>query len=378
MVSCLHESEVMAAWRASVSDDRIELSGELRAEDARPLWETLRTHAQTSAHRLDLDLSNVSAIDARPLALLVELRASLVARGVQSELVAPEALRPRVHLFTGRRIAAAPATKVTKEPLLGRLGGAVERLIERARDPLSFLGELVDGVVHVVRNPERGNWRSLPTLLERAGADAISIVILLNFLVGFVIALQAAPQLKELGANPFVADLVAVSVTRELAPLMTAIIMSGRSGAAFAAELGTMHVTDEIDALETMGISPIPYLVIPRILALAIVAPALVMLGDVAAVLGGLVVGVYSLDLTVQGYFTEIRITLAASDIWSGLLKGVTFAVAIAIIGCQEGLAARGAAAGVGRRTTATVVVSLFTVVVLDSILTIFFRAVHI
>jgi phospholipid/cholesterol/gamma-HCH transport system permease protein len=368
----------MAAWRASVSDDRIELSGELRAEDARSLWETVRAFARSANERLDVDLSNVTAIDARPLALLVELRASLVARGVQSELIAPEALRPQVQLFTGRRTVAAPPVTRRAEPLLGRLGAAVERMVERAKEPLSFLGELVDGVAQVVRKPERGNWRSLPGLLERAGADAISIVILLNFLVGFVIALQAAPQLKELGANPFVADLVSVSVTRELAPLMTAIIMSGRSGAAFAAELGTMHVTDEIDALETMGISPIPYLVIPRILALALVAPALVMLADVAAVLGGLVVGVFSLDLTVQGYFTQIRVTLAASDIWSGLIKGSTFAVAIAIIGCQEGLAARGAAAGVGRRTTATVVVSLFTVVVLDSILTIFFRAVHI
>ncbi len=361
-----------------MSDDRIELSGELRAEDARAVWETLRTAAQASAHRLDLDLTNVTAIDARPLALLVELRASLVARGVESELITPEALRPQVQLFSGRRVVAKPAEKRPDERLLARLGVAVEGLVERAKEPLSFFGELIDGAAQVIRQPSRGNWRSMPALLERSGADAISIVILLNFLVGFVIALQAAPQLKSLGANPFVADLVSVSVTRELAPLMTAIIMSGRSGAAFAAELGTMHVTDEIDALETMGISPIPHLVLPRILALAIVAPALAILGDVAAVLGGLVVGVVSLDLTVQGYFTEIRTALMASDIWTGLVKSVAFAIAIAVIGCQEGLAARGAAAGVGRRTTATVVVSLFTVVVLDSILTIFFRAVQV
>jgi phospholipid/cholesterol/gamma-HCH transport system permease protein len=137
-----------------------------------------------------------------------------------------------------------------------------------------------------------------------------------------------------------------------------------------------MHVSDEIDALETMGISPIPYLVIPRIVALAIVAPLLVLLADVAGVIGGLAVGVYYLDLTVQGFFAEMQTMVVTSDIWTGLIKSVAFAVAIAIVGCQEGLAARGAAAGVGRRTTATVVVSLFTVVVIDSLLTIFFRAV--
>jgi len=242
--------------------------------------------------------------------------------------------------------------------------------------PLLFVGELVDGVLHVLRHPKRGNWRSLPVLIERAGADAIAIVLLLDFLIGFVIALQAMPQLEELGANPYVADLVGLAVTRELAPLMTAIIMSGRSGAAYAAELGTMHVSDEIDALETMGIWSIPHLVLPRIVALAVVAPVLVLLADAAAIAGGLAVAVLSMDLTSQGYFSELRTVVVASDIWTGQVKGVTFAIAIAVIGCHEGLAARGAAAGVGRRTTATVVVSLFAVVVLDCVLTILFRTV--
>lgn len=369
---------LMAAWRAALTDDRIELSGELRAEDAPAIWSTLRKTTSTAADRLDIDLSHVTTIDARAMTLLVELRVMLAERGVECELIAPESLRPLVHLFAANRALVRPSPPPARASLLARIGAACERFVERAKEPMAFLGELVEGVLQIIRQPSRGNWRSVPLLLERAGADAILIVLLLDFLVGFVIALQAMPQLRALGANPYVADLVGIAITRELAPLMTAIIMSGRSGAAFAAELGTMHVSDEIDALETMGIAPVPYLVVPRIIAVAIVAPMLVLLADVAGVLGGLVVGVVYLDLTVQGYFTELQTMVTASDIVSGLLKSVAFAIAIAIVGCQEGLAARGAAAGVGRRTTATVVVSLFTVVVIDSLLTIFFRAVGI
>jgi len=366
----------MAAWSATLTDDRIALSGELRAEDATAIWSTLQELASTRAERLDIDLTQVAEIDARTMALIVELRLMLAENGVQSEMIAPGSIGSLVGLFAGKR--GLPRRAGAQEPpsQLARMGLAFDRLLGRAKEPMAFIGELVEGAGQVLRRPERANWRSLPQLLERAGADAILIVILLDFLVGFVIALQAMPELKALGANPYVADLVGIAITRELAPLMTAIIMAGRSGAAYAAELGTMHVSDEIDALETMGISPIPYLVIPRIVALALVAPLLVLLADVAGVLGGLTVGVYYLDLTVQGFFTEMQTMVVTSDIWTGLIKSVAFAVAIAIVGCQEGLAARGAAAGVGRRTTATVVVSLFTVVVIDSLLTIFFRAV--
>lgn len=366
----------MAGWRANLTPQSIELGGELRAHDARALWTTLNALAHGDRKRLDIDVRNVHAIDARAMALLVELRARLIARGLACELLTTDAMRPLVHLFGGDRPLLVLSTPRALPGRLALLGASVERLIVGAKEPLRFIGELVDGVVHVIRRPRRGNWRSLPGLLERAGADAIAIVLLLDFLIGFVIALQATPQLRMLGANPYVADLVGIAVTRELAPLMTAIIMAGRSGAAFAAEIGTMHVSDEIDALETMGIAPVPYLVIPRILALALVAPALVLIGDVAAVTGGLVVGVVNLDLTPQGYISELQIALVSSDVWTGLIKGTVFAIAIAIIGCQEGLAARGAAAGVGRRTTATVVVSLFVVVVIDSLLTMFFRAV--
>jgi phospholipid/cholesterol/gamma-HCH transport system permease protein len=357
-------------WRASREGDHIALSGELRDRDARAIWQSLRALSRIRATQLEIDLSGVTAIDARMMALLVELRAALTRAGTHCELVgaSPE-LEPMLQLYGGDR------------PVTPRAAGRAEprpSLRARLAEPLSFIGELVEAIGQVVRSPARADWRSFSSLVERAGADAIAIVLLLDFLVGVVIALQSMRQLQGLGASLYVADLVGISVARELAPLMTAIIMSGRAGAAFAAELGTMHVTEEIDALRTMGISPVPYLVIPRVIALALVAPALVLLGDVAAVFGGLIVAVFGLDLTTQSYVVELRTALVPSDVWTGLIKGVTFAIAIGLIGCQEGLAARGAAAGVGRRTTATVVSSLFAVVVLDAALTLLFRVFNI
>ena len=364
------------AWHAALNGDRIEITGELSADDAPALWSTLRTLTRSPGARLDLELTHVDKIDARTLALVIGVRPSLRARGIEGQVIASETLRPRVALFGGERERPPLKPQAPRVRLLARVGMACEDAWRRLQAPVSFIGELVDGTIEIIRSPRRANWPSLPGLVERAGADAILIVILLDFLVGFVIALQATPQLRMLGANPYVADLVGIAVTRELAPLMTAIIIAGRSGAGFAAELGTMHVSDEIDALEVMGISPIAYLVFPRVLALALVAPVLVLLGDVAGVLGGLVVGVISLDLTTQGFLIELQTILLPSDVWTGIVKGVAFAIAIGIIGCHEGLAARGAAAGVGRRTTATVVLSLFTVVVIDALLTMFFRAV--
>jgi phospholipid/cholesterol/gamma-HCH transport system permease protein len=192
-----------------------------------------------------------------------------------------------------------------------------------------------------------------------------------------VMAFQGAIQLKQFGANIFVADLVGLSVVRELGPLMTAIIVCGRSGAAFAAELGTMKVSEEIDALRTMGFGPIRYLVLPRALALMLVMPLLTLLADMVAMGGGLAVGVLSLDLTVGSYLTETQSALTLWDVFSGCLKSVVFALAIALISCQQGFATTGGAEGVGRRTTSSVVSILFSLILIDAAFTVFFYFFH-
>jgi phospholipid/cholesterol/gamma-HCH transport system permease protein len=187
-------------------------------------------------------------------------------------------------------------------------------------------------------------------------------------------AFQSAKQLKMFGANIFVADLVGISLTRELAPLMTAIIVCGRSGAAFAAELGSMKVNEEVDALRTLGLTPFGWLAVPRVVALVLVVPLLTLLADFIGIIGGLVVGVTDLDLSALGYLFETQRAVHGWDIGTGLIKSVVFALAIGIISCQQGLAASGGAEGVGKRTTSTVVTSLFALVMIDAVFTMLFR----
>jgi phospholipid/cholesterol/gamma-HCH transport system permease protein len=229
-------------------------------------------------------------------------------------------------------------------------------------------------VLAALRRPATINWADVTRIMERAGADGLPIVVMITFLVGMVTAFQAIVQLRQFGADIFVADLVALSVTRELGPLMTAIIVAGRSGAAFSAELGTMSVSEEIDALRTLGLSPYGFLVYPRIIALVLVVPLLTLVGDLCGILGGVFVSMLRLDITLTAYWQRTLEVLDLWDVASGVLKSVVFGWAIALVACQRGLATRGGAAGVGLSTTSAVVASLFSLVVIDALFTVIFN----
>jgi phospholipid/cholesterol/gamma-HCH transport system permease protein len=190
-----------------------------------------------------------------------------------------------------------------------------------------------------------------------------------------VIALQSAGQLHRFGADIFMADLVGISIVREIGPLMTAIIMTGRTGAAFAAELGSMKTNEEIDALRTMGFGPMRFLVMPKTLGLMIVAPLLTVVADFFGCSGGLAVAMSRLHINLHAYLNETQRAVHLHDITSGLIKSVAFAMAVSLISCQQGLAASGGAEGVGRRTTGAVVSTLFSLILIDAVFTVFFEA---
>lgn len=324
--------------------------------------------------QLDVDLTDVTFVDGAIMALLVALRADLVGRGVACELIgASERFQELISLYQGDA-APTPTAKPRRPRVLEEVGSLASGVGSSIASAIQFLGDLTAALWGVLERPATGNWKAVVTLAERAGADGVPIIVLLNFLVGFVMAFQSSHQLELYGANVFVADVVGISITRELAPLMTAIIVSGRSGAAFAAELGTMKVSEEIDALRTMGFAPERYLVLPRVAALAVVTPVLTLLGDVVGVAGGAVVGTLSLDVSPRAYLSELRTAVFAWDLGTGLIKSVAFGIAIALIGCRQGFITRGGAAGVGRRTTTTVVLCLFAIVLLDTLFTVFFR----
>ena len=356
--------------------DELKISGGLNFADAAALWAELRKHeAKTaSGQTRDFEMSGVKSTDGAAMALLACMRGELHQRGVKSEFVgAPEPIQAIVRLYRGD-VTVAALKKRRPRGSLNQIGRATIDVLTEVQLVFAFFGQMLLAGVAAIRAPRTVNWREVAPNMERSGADAVPIIVLINFLVGMAMAFQAAAQLKRFGANLLVADLIGISVTRELGPLMTAIVVCGRSGASFAAQLGFMRVNEETDALRTMGFGPMRFLVLPRTFALVLVVPLLTLLADLAGILGGLLVGLGNLDLTLSGYVNEVVSVVSLWDVGSGLLKSVVFALAIALIACQQGLATSGGAEGVGQRTTSTVVVTLFTLVLIDAVATVFFR----
>lgn len=353
----------------------VRLAGTLTFADGGSLWTELRSKLPAAAQTaVRFNLSELESVDGGAMALLVQAKWDLQTAGVNCEFVGQtEAVKKILALYEGD---ASPAPR-PPQPHIGFFGSVGNQTVAALREAqlfLAFVGSMVLAVGGVFRRPRTGNWHDIAPIMTRAGADAVPIVVLITFLIGFVMAFQSAVQLKQFGANIYVADLVALSITRELGPLMTAIIVCGRSGAAFAAELGTMKVSEEIDALRTMGIGPLRFLVLPRVLALLFVLPVLTLMGDLMGMLGGLLVGVVNLDLTITGYVNQTHRALELWDVFQGLIKAGFFGLAIGLISCSQGLSTTGGAEGVGRRTTASVVISLFALILLDAAFTLAFH----
>jgi phospholipid/cholesterol/gamma-HCH transport system permease protein len=211
--------------------------------------------------------------------------------------------------------------------------------------------------------------------IVRAGYSSLPLVALISLLMGMIMALQSAYQLYKLGAVSLVANLVAIAVTRELAPLMTAVIVAGRFGSAIAAELGTMKVSQEVDALTVMGIDPTSYLVTPRLVALLVSVPCLTVFADLVGILGGMAMGVTTLGMGFGGYVADTIDALELQDIFTGLVKALVFASIIGLVGCHQGLATRGGAEEVGRSTTTSVVRSIVLIIGADLFVTAIFYA---
>ena len=245
---------------------------------------------------------------------------------------------------------------------------------DQAASHVAFVGEVSVTLASLLRHPGRLRLGDTVMYMQRVGVDALPIVGLISFLLGLIMAFMSAVQLQQFGANIYVASLVALSMVRELGPIMTAIIVAGRSGSAFAAEIGTMKVSEEVDALVTMGFKPALFLVAPKVIASVLVVPLLAMYSNMFAIAGGLLIGVTTLDLTVNGYMTQTMNTLSIFDINWGLFKSAIFAVLIATVGCFKGYQVRGGAASVGQATTSAVVTGIFLVILVDSLLAVILR----
>ena len=260
--------------------------------------------------------------------------------------------------------------------LVGHVGVAAEEIAREAVDLVGFFGAIVAGLARTAREPRRLRITSLVYHMEQVGLNALPIVGLISFLIGVVLAFQGSSQLQRFGAEIFVVNLVAVSVLREIGILLAAIVIAGRSGSAFTAQIGSMKVHEEVDAMQTLGLNPVEVLVLPRLLALVITMPLLAFFADMMGLLGGGLMAWIALDISPSAFIERLNSAVSMWSFWVGIIKAPVFGILIATIGCYEGFQVVGSAESVGQRTTRAVVEAIFLVIVVDAIFSVFFQIV--
>lgn len=349
--------------------------------DAQALDERLAEIRAGAARRVRIDLAGVEAMDTTGAWLLFRLKRALEARGAsvsvdhvgaelapllaQIEKHSPEPIGP-VHRGFGPIV------------LLAHIGYRTVELLRVTRALLGFFGEVAIAFLRTGAQPRRLRVTPMVVQMQHAGVSALGIVGLLSFLVGIVMTYIGAQQLKPYGAEIFTVNLLAVGFLRELGGLLAAIIIAGRSGSAFTAEIGAMIVNEEIDAMRTLGLDPIEVLVVPRILGLVLTLPFLAFWADFTGLAGGAVICRISLDIPLTTFLVQLHSAVSLWSVFLGIIKAPFFAVCIALIGCNEGLLVTRSAESVGRRTTQSVVQAIFLVIVVDALFSIFFNAVGI
>ncbi len=367
------------AWYESrIDDDRLVLTagGDWTIDEARSLDDGLRSVKPGRLRHAELHLAGVDRLDTAGAWLIDRTRAALVGAGAEVQLVG---LREEHQGLMNRVLEIGALEKLPPPPgrglvdLLAQLGEAVVDGLTRSRNMIGFFGQIVVTLGRVLVHPARIRFVSFVSHLEQTGLNALPIVGLLSFLVGVVLAYQGVDQLRKFGADVFMVNLVGVATLREMGILLTAILIAGRSGSAFTAQIGTMQVNEEVDAMRTLGLDPIEVLVLPRMLALIIAMPLVTFFANIMALVGGGLIGVALIDLTVPQFIRQLQLAVDLWDFWVGIIKAPVFAFLIAMVGCFEGLRVEGSAESVGRLTTQSVVESIFLVIVFDAVFSVLF-----
>ncbi len=328
--------------------------------------------AVVPASRLVFETANMERWDSGLLTFLTKVRRLCDQRGVTFDSTnLPEGARRLLALATAGYEQTMPPEERRRPPFLEQVADHAASAWHNVLEMTTFLGETTVAFGRLLTGRAHFRRSELWALMQECGADALPIVSLISLLVGLIFAFVSAVQLSMFGAEIYVASLVGIGIVRVMGAIMTGIIMAGRTGAAFAARLGTMQVNEEIDALATLGISPVEYLVLPRILALVFMMPLLCVYADLMGILGGLVVGVFMLDLNVMEYLNMTQNTVRLQDFWIGLLHSAVFGVLVALAGCMRGIRCGRNASAVGDATTAAVVTGIVSIVVATAVITV-------
>jgi len=354
--------------RIETHDNLVKIAGSLDLQHFAEAREAL----QQRGGKREIDLSGLTHLDTAGAWLLLQ------AAG-HAKL---EHLRPEYQTLLELVKKAAPKKQPLPHPLpdwmqtIIRLGKNTLQLWPAAYEFIAFMGHAIVALGNIIRRPSRLRLNSITHHMEAIGINAVFIVSLVAMVISIVIAYQGQVQLKAVGAEQYTVNLIAVSVLREMGVLLTAIMIAGRSGSAFTAEIGTMRVRQEVDALQTMGFEPFELLVVPRLIALLLVLPLLTVLADIVGLFAGSFIMHSLTGMSIPEYFQRVRDSASWKDFTVGMIKAPVFAFVIALVGCMHGLKVSGSAESVGKETTASVVKAIFLVLMLDGFFSIYFQQV--
>jgi phospholipid/cholesterol/gamma-HCH transport system permease protein len=364
---------------ASEGTLRVQLSGPWTLQSERPAVAELQQQldAADRVQHLTFDTQDLGAWDSGLLTFLRKIDELARQRQIAVDRSGlPDGIRRLLDLAAAVPDRQGARRGDGRESILARIGQGGIAAAEAAADMLRFIGEAFLALLQLLRGRASFRASDFVLLLQECGAQALPIVTLISFLVGAILAFIGAVQLQQFGAQIYVANLVGLAMALEMGAMMTAIIMAGRTGAAFAAQLGTMQVNQEIDALTTLGISPMEFLVVPRMLALVLMVPLLTVYADLLGMLGGAAIGVTMLDVSLKVYFNQLQEALTLKYFAQGLIKSAVYGVIIALAGCMRGMQSGRSAAAVGQAATSAVVTSIVGIIVASAILTVIYLQV--
>ena len=362
--------------RPSADTLGVRLSGQWTMHAALPSTAEVQTQFAPlpQVQRLSFETQELADWDSALLTFLLTLRALCAQSQVEFDHTGlPQGVQRLLTLATAVPEHQGSRREGARESLLVRLGQGALGITTATHAFLAFLGQLALACVQFARGRARFRGVDLALIVQESGAQALPIVSLISFLVGLILAFVGATQLRQFGAQIYVANLVGLGMAREMGAMMTGIIMAGRTGAAFAAQLGTMTVNQEVDALTTMGLTPMEFLVLPRTLALVLMMPLLCIYADLVGILGGAVVGVGMLKLGAAQYYQQTLSAVHLLDFVLGLIKGAVFGIVVAVAGCMRGLQCGRSASAVGAATTSAVVTAIVWIIVWDALLTVIY-----
>lgn len=350
---------------------RVELRDVWRITESRPSWPALIV-GQEPTH-VKLAWGSLGAWDSALLLFVYEVRQWCRVKNVPCDFTdLPEALQKLLRQLEVVNETRMPVDR--SQDFLSMVGFAAQDVWAKTKEIATFVGECVISGVGLLKKPHKFRWRDCLAEMQQCGAMALPIVSLISLLTGLIMAYQSAVLMRQFGADIYVADAVGLVMVREMGAMMTAIILAGRTGAAFAATLGNMRAGEEIDALQTLGIRPVDFLVMPRLVALGVMMPLLALYANSLGILGGMAVSRGVLDIPPTAYWVETLTAIDLSDVATGLIKASGFGLLVGLAGCHSGLRAERSAGGVGRATTSAVVMGLLLIIVADALFAVTFN----